>query len=112
MPLVKGKPELYELEVHYLVTFHLHCMENLEGRTAIPDAPPSPHTLSACLAPSSSKAVQAKGVTVQEKLPKVPCPLSDPGSVAQPVGVLTCSSSLGERWGFLNVGAFVLERNF
>lgn len=53
-----------------------------------------------------------EGVAVQEKLPKVPRPLSALDVVAQRVGVLAGSTSLGERWGFLNVNAFVLERNF
>lgn len=38
LPLVRGKPEVSGLEVHYLMTFHSHCMENLGRWPTIPDA--------------------------------------------------------------------------
>lgn len=94
-----------------MVTFHLHCMENFGRGPAILDAPLSTHApRQPSVPPRRGRA--REGVAVREELPTVPHPLPDPGAVARGVGVLARSTALGERWGFLNVGAFVLERNF
>lgn len=64
---------------------------------------------------------QARSAAAQRQAPPRPCPVegspcgrSCPGSLSLSgrAGVPARRAALGKRWGFLTVGAFVLERNF
>ena len=115
LPSIRGKSEFSGFGGTLFGDFSFSLHGDL-GEAASPDAPPPPSPLGLRAGPasSSSEAMPAEGSpcgSCQRSL-GLPPPPADSGSVVQRVGVLTCSTSRGKRWGFLNVGAFVLKRNF